>query len=309
MRHRGAARQPDGARRGVARARRTRERCTCSTPTSRRTRRGIATSRRACTAAIARRACSRKSCSASAACARSGRWACEPARLPPQRGACRVRRSSAHPRSLREGVGVRRRARRGAPHHRVHHAHAGGRRPRRVPVPHGRSAPVGRVGRSRRLPGAILRAGPLRQRRRRHVQHDRAGAANGRRRQRRQPAARRSDQADVAVDLARTPPSKQLPIKSITNGVHVPTWMSSEIGALLEKSPRAPTGSTVTTIRRSAIAVLRDSRRGAVGRRASRCATFLFNFIRERARHRWTHASASPPRGSSRPARCSTTTR
>ena len=43
---------------------------TCSTPTSRRTRPGIASCRRACTAAIARRASSRKSSSASAACAR-----------------------------------------------------------------------------------------------------------------------------------------------------------------------------------------------------------------------------------------------
>ena len=45
-------------------------RCTCSTPTSRRTRRGIASCRRGSTAAIARRASSRRSSSASAASAR-----------------------------------------------------------------------------------------------------------------------------------------------------------------------------------------------------------------------------------------------
>ena len=58
------------ARRGLARAARPRARCTCSTPTSRRTRRGIASCRRASTAATARRASSRRSSSASAASAR-----------------------------------------------------------------------------------------------------------------------------------------------------------------------------------------------------------------------------------------------
>ena len=49
--------------------------CSCSTPTSPRTRRGIASCRRASTAAIAKRASSRKSSSASAACARCARSA------------------------------------------------------------------------------------------------------------------------------------------------------------------------------------------------------------------------------------------
>ena len=53
--------------------------CTCSTPISKRTRRGIASCRRASTAAIARRASSRKSSSASAACARCRRSGSTPA--------------------------------------------------------------------------------------------------------------------------------------------------------------------------------------------------------------------------------------
>ena len=57
----------------------------------------------------------------------------------------------------------------------------------------------------------------------------------------------------------------------------------------------APTGSTATTIRRSPIACWRFPTRSC-GRRASRCATFLFNFIRERARHALDDGGASPRR-------------
>ena len=61
---------------------------------------------------------------------------------------------------------------------------------------------AGRVGRSRQPSRAVPRAGPLRQRRRSDVQHDGARAADVGVGQRRQQAARRSHQADVAVDLA-----------------------------------------------------------------------------------------------------------
>ena len=73
--HRRAARRPIGARRPSGASASAASRSTCSTPISKRTRPGTASSRRACTAAIARRASSRKSCSASAACARSRRSA------------------------------------------------------------------------------------------------------------------------------------------------------------------------------------------------------------------------------------------
>ena len=70
VRHRRAARRPQRARVGVARAARPRE----AVPARHRSRgeraRGIASCRRACTAATARRASSRRSSSASAACAR-----------------------------------------------------------------------------------------------------------------------------------------------------------------------------------------------------------------------------------------------
>ena len=81
-------------------------------------------------------------------------------------------------------------------------------------------------------------------------------------------------------------PIEQLPVKSLTNGVHVPTWMSSEIAALLGKhlgadwlnhhdDPAFCDG--VLRIPDEELWAVRQSLRG-----------FLFTFIRERARHQWT---------------------
>ena len=81
-------------------------------------------------------------------------------------------------------------------------------------------------------------------------------------------------------------PYEQLPVKSITNGVHVPTWMSSEIGSLLERhlgadwQDRHDDPSFVARV----LDIPDEELWGA--RQALR--TFLFNFIRERARTRWT---------------------
>ncbi len=79
---------------------------------------------------------------------------------------------------------------------------------------------------------------------------------------------------------------EQLPVKSVTNGVHVPTWMSSEIAALLEKhlgadwldhhdDPAFCEG--VLRIPDAELWAVRQSLRD-----------FLFTFIRERARYHWT---------------------
>ncbi len=93
-------------------------------------------------------------------------------------------------------------ARRSAPQHRLHDAHAGAGRPRRVPVPPGRKAPGRLLGRDRPVPPALPRARRVRQRQRAALQHDGAGHAHRRPRQRRQRAARRGDARDVAADLA-----------------------------------------------------------------------------------------------------------
>jgi len=83
-------------------------------------------------------------------------------------------------------------------------------------------------------------------------------------------------------------PRESLPINYITNGVHVPTWMSSEIGTLLE------THLGADWLDRHDDPELADrvldipdedlwAARGALRQ-------FLFTFIRELARTRWTHS-------------------
>ena len=82
-------------------------------------------------------------------------------------------------------------------------------------------------------------------------------------------------------------PVEKLPVRSITNGVHVSTWMSSEIGALLERhlGPNwLDSHDDPAVIDR--VMDIPDEELWAA-RQALR--SFLFNFIRERARTRWTH--------------------
>jgi starch phosphorylase len=85
----------------------------------------------------------------------------------------------------------------------------------------------------------------------------------------------------------------QLPVKSITNGVHVPTWISAEIESLftrhlgpdwLESHDDPAFADRVMNIPDEELWAARQSLRA-----------FLFNFIRERARNRWTqeHVSAA----------------
>ena len=266
VRHRGAARRPHRARRGVARARSAASSCTCSTPTSRRTRRGIASCRRASTAATARRASSRKSSSASAACARSGRWASTPAVwhlneghaafvvLQRIRDLCETGLDASTRRSRR--CGARRSSRR------TRRCRPGTTRFRSTwsrrtwPARGATSAPYRE--RFLALGHYDNGGGP-------HVQHDGARAAHGGRGQRRQPAARRGHAADVAADLAGRARTTQLPVTSITNGVHVPTWIVVGDRRALRPSISAPTGASGTTTRRLCDRVLDDSGRGAVG--------------------------------------------
>jgi starch phosphorylase len=89
-------------------------------------------------------------------------------------------------------------------------------------------------------------------------------------------------------------PYEKLPVKFITNGVHVPTWMSSEIGGLLEKYMGADwldhhddpaVADRVMNIPDEELWAARQSLR-----------QFLFNFIRERARNRWTAEGVSATR-------------
>ena len=79
---------------------------------------------------------------------------------------------------------------------------------------------------------------------------------------------------------------EHLPVKSVTNGVHVPTWMSSEIATLLVKHLGADwlDHHDDPAFCEGVLRIPDDELWAA--RQALR--EFLFNFIRERARHRWT---------------------
>jgi starch phosphorylase len=89
-------------------------------------------------------------------------------------------------------------------------------------------------------------------------------------------------------------PIEKLPIRSITNGVHAPTWVSAEIGALLERhlGPNwLDSHDDPAVIDR--VMDIPDEELWAA-RQALR--SFLFNFIRERARTRWTYEQVSAAR-------------
>ena len=148
------------------------------------------------------------------------------------------------------------------------------------------TAPGRRVGRPRSVSRALPGARPLRQRRRADVQHDGAGAAHERRGQRRQPAARRGHQADVAVDLARRAArvaarASRSPTASTCRRGSPPRsgrCFERHLGPDWLDFHDDPTfADRVLNIPDEELWAARQSLRA-----------FLFNFIRERARNRWT---------------------
>jgi glycogen phosphorylase len=88
-------------------------------------------------------------------------------------------------------------------------------------------------------------------------------------------------------------PVESLPVRSITNGVHVPTWISAEIGSLFERH-LGPDWLEVHDDPSFADRVLNIPDEELWAARQSLRA-FLFNFMRERVRNRWTqeHVSAA----------------
>ncbi len=115
--------------------------------------------------------------------------------------------------------------------------------------------------------------------------------AHERRRQRRQQAARRRHERTCGSRSGPTRRASSLPIHFITNGVHVPTWMSSEMGTLferhlgpdwLDRHDDPAVADRVLAIPDEELWAARQSLR-----------SFLFGFIRERARTRWTKAEVN----------------
>jgi starch phosphorylase len=89
-------------------------------------------------------------------------------------------------------------------------------------------------------------------------------------------------------------PPEKLPVRSITNGVHVSTWVSSEIGALLERhlGPNWLEWQDDPAVIDRVMDIPDEELWAA--RQALRA--FLFSFIRERARTRWTYEHVSAAR-------------
>ena len=96
--------------------------------------------------------------------------------------------------------------------------------------------------------------------------------------------------APVAVELD----GKVRPIDSVTNGVHLPTWMSTDIVRLLdrhlphdwrERHDDAELWERVLDIPDEELWAVKLALR-----------TYLFTFIRERVRHRWTSERVTAPR-------------
>ena len=264
---------------------------TCSTPISRRTRRGIASSPRGSTAATARRASSRKSSSASAASARVRALGLDPVGVAPQRGPRRLRRPAAHPRVPRARALVR--ATRSSTSGRstvfTTHTPVPGRA-RRLPLPPGRDAPRRLLGPPRRSPRGLPGPRPPRQRPRHAVQHDGAGAALGELRQRRQPAAWRGDARDVGAVLRREP-ADQVPVAAITNGVHLGTWVAADMARLFDRYLDSHWRERCDdpAIWERVLAIPDRS----CGSSAAMLRRFLITFVRERARERWMQERVS----------------
>ncbi|MGC4085901.1 MAG: hypothetical protein QM736_28185 [Vicinamibacterales bacterium] len=227
-----------------------REAATCSTPISRRTRRGTASCPPVSTAAIAKRASSRRSSSASAAFARSSALGIEPAVFHLNEGHAGFVVLQRIRDLIEQGSNFDDALEAGPADDRLHDPHAGAGRPRRVPLSSwSRSispAAWGTLGTNR----ARSSRSATRQRRRSAVQHDGARAARsaGVTNARQRSCTAKSPATMWARHVAGAS-RRRWPIKSITNGVHVPTWMASRhaaicstrhLGAELDQSPGRP---------------------------------------------------------------------
>ena len=229
--------RPDAARPGLGRRRSAGCRCCCSTPTSRRTTPPPARSPTASTAAARSTGCEQELLlgiggvrAIRAYCAATGAPAPEVFHTNEGHagflGVERIRELVERARAeLRRGAAG------GPRRHRVHHPHAGARPAstgsRATWSPHHLAGIAGRAGRAH--PRARRRGGPD------DLQHGPHGAAARPAGQRRVAAARRGQPRACSPTCgpASTPPRCRS--RSITNGVHAPTWMSREILELAER--------------------------------------------------------------------------
>ena len=214
--------------------------------------------------------------------------------LAPQRRPRRLRRAAAHPRSDRTGSVVRNGAPGRAPDDDVHDAHARARGPRRV----SRSTWSRRISPARGARSAAYRdqflalghydngSGPLFNMTALALRT--AGTVNG--------VSELHGQVTREMWGPIWPgvPDDRRPVGYITNGVHVPTWISSELARLFddhiggdwrERHDDPELWAKVREIPDEELWGARNALR-----------QYLFAFIRERARLRWKEERVSPPR-------------
>ena len=301
VRHGGAARRAVGARGGLARAHRPR----AALPARHRPRGERALGSRAVGAAVRRRSRDARPAGDHPRHRRRARaraLGIEPGRVSPERGPRRLRRAAADSRADRARLELRRRARRDPADDGLHDAHAGAGRARRVPVPARREASRRLLGHARAEPRSVPRARVVRQRRRPAVQHDGARPALGRRGQRRQPAARRGHARRCGRRCGPASPERAAGDVGHQRRARADVDRRRPGGAVRAAS-RAPTGSTVTTIRRCGSGCSRFPTRSC-GRCGRRCGATCSRSSAS-ARGSAGPSSASARRASSPPARCS----
>jgi starch phosphorylase len=89
-------------------------------------------------------------------------------------------------------------------------------------------------------------------------------------------------------------PESERPVQAVTNGVHVPTWIASEISDLFSKHlGSAWLDQHDDPALWDAVLTIPDQELWAVRQALRR---YLFTFVRERARQRWTVERVSTPR-------------
>ena len=115
-----------------------------------------------------------------------------------------------------------------------------------------------------------------------HVQHGAHGPAAGPARQRRVEAARRGVARHVRRRCGSGFDADEVPIGSVTNGVHGTTWEAREVAGLPRRARTQPGAG-------------RRLRRAALGRCATPCARRLVEEVRRRVREAWLQRGASLP--------------
>jgi starch phosphorylase len=89
-------------------------------------------------------------------------------------------------------------------------------------------------------------------------------------------------------------PVEKSPVASVTNGVHVGTWMSTDMAALLDR--HLPSNWRERQDEDALWDAILDIPDEDLWRTRRDLSNYLFRFIRERMRLRWTNERVSPPR-------------